>query len=269
MTLRALTILAFTATLISSPATAQERTRLMFRFYNGGFAVFGLEAQAELQNNQYAITTRAASEGLFDFVTRFRQEAQTMGRIDGGRLFPLSHSSRSDGRFGARSIGMEWRDGTPTIRLEPATDSEDRDPVPPALKRGAIDPLSAAILKFGGMRIGEVCAGKTDVFDGRRRYALHYEPIGMAEIAPNRYGAFTGTAQRCNVRLERMAGYSRSRENTERVDETRTVLWLGRVGRDRLLPVRLEQTGFWGNVIGHLELAELDDQAALAMPAAR
>src|SRR5690606_23078870 len=98
-----------------------------------------------------------------------------------------------------RRVRIGWRSGEIVLaEATPPPELDDRSPVPEALLAGTLDPLSAALRAALAAEAGRPCEGRLDIFDGRRRYALHFEDRRQ-----------DADALRCRVRLERIGGMSR------------------------------------------------------------
>lgn len=195
-------VIALLALLFSAAADAEsaERTSvaLDYEIRLGGFHAGAVQLTATFDANRYRIAATTQSRGFIDMLVGFRSQARSEGERRGDEVLPALHAADNEWRGERRWVRLR-RDGDgPRVQVHPPPELDDRKPVPPELRKGALDPLSAALRATLAAAAGRPCQRRLDVFDGRRRYALHFaEP--RAE----------GRTLRCRVRLERIAGMSR------------------------------------------------------------
>ncbi len=256
-----------------APAPLQS-AQLRFGIYALGGRAFDLEVTAEPQGDGLLVQAGLRSTGTANLLLRFRMDSQLQLRFDAaGRLSPLRYASLSDGSFSRRSILMIWGpDGLPSITLEPPPEQDDREPVLPEQTRNTLDPTTA-LLSRALSRQDSPCAGSERIFDGRRRYNLHFEAAGMETLPPSDRSAYAGPALKCLLRFEPIAGYSRKHmENTRKLENETTEMWLARPvsqgggasgNAAAWLPVRLRTQWMLGEVAGHVKAARIDGRMIL------
>lgn len=235
------------AALASAPFPASGAgIELAYDIHVGGLRAGAVEVAVELEAERYSVAAQTRSSGLVDALIGFRSEARSHGARREDELRPIAHAADNQWRGEARRVRISYDGEDVVASAEPPAEQDDRDPVPPALTRGAVDPLTAALQTALAAQAGRPCEGRLEVFDGRRRYALHFEdrqrePAGL----------------RCRIRLERIAGMSHDPwlpifDPVETAD-----LWLERLRPDLPpIPVRLEAETALGAAI--VRLAALD-----------
>jgi hypothetical protein len=141
---------------------------------------------------------------------------------------------------------MEYApDGAPVLRaLAPPNDGE-REAVPPRLRSGTVDWLSAmAKLARTVARTGR-CDGEAATFDGRRRVDISARTEGLDRL-PAQAGFAGGEALRCGLESRLVAGRRTEEDPAEAARPHRATAWMARVGAAPIpLPVSIEVPSRW------------------------
>lgn len=240
-------------------ADDDERMRLEYALYVGGFSAMKGTVRVNLAPDRYETTLEAATQGLADFIVSWTARAVTRGTRNGGDFAPHEHRSDNVWRGEPRSVALQYGDDrSVTAKAEPDPATDDRDPVPPPLTRGAVDPLSAFVAVMENLRRGADCNRSTAAFDGRRRFDMIFRDRGSQPLPPGGYSSFAGTARLCRVEYVAVAGYRRKQE--------RSIFWRGPDGERPPVdiwfapltpggspaPVRMETHTPLGQVVVHL-----------------
>jgi hypothetical protein len=218
-----------------------------------GFSLYALGARGldmkltmrrDAEDLQVELAMRTA--GMVDWAMRTVMTGQSAARIgQDGRLMPVRYITDSDGAWSKRLTRMSWGpDGLPVAELFPPNDEDDREEVPDLLKRDTLDPTMAMVSRVLRGGVTPPCSGSDAIYDGRRRYNMHFSPVGPETLQPHNRTAYSGPAFKCMVKLEPVAGYSRKymAEWSEK-DEQPTYIWLAQPpGFDAWLPVQMEGT---------------------------
>ncbi len=279
----AVALLAFlllpTSLLPAAPAAASDQPAprqadVKFGVYALGGQVFDVDLSlrpdtGRLGNaagpHRLSVSSAMRSTGAANVFLRFQMQADLDLRLGQDGLKPLRYASESDGSFNRRSITMVWGpDGLPRTELLPPADQDDRDPVPVDLTRNTLDPTTA-ILARSLVAGDQPCQGSDPIFDGRRRYNLHYSPVRWEALPAYRRSAYSGDALKCTVKVEPIAGYARKyMENTRKLENEVTEFWLARLPAEGIwLPVRLRSQWMLGEVDGFISAAALDGRTLL------
>ena len=258
----AVAALVLLATPPAARAAEDLRLDLTFAIHATGLHLMTLEANSVIAGDRYTMRTRMKTEGIADWLTRFTQDAESVGVLKDDRPTPSRFYTVSDGRFGRRIGELLWNE-TGAVRvaqLEPPPGAEDRTPILPETLAGAVDPATANMLRALTASTHAACSGSSPIFDGRRRYNLHFTPAGAVELPPSSYAAYAGPAQKCDVRFESVGGYIRKDMDNTRLAESRAIsIWLAEgVDRRAHIPVRLEVESGWGPLMIHLTRAVID-----------
>lgn len=227
-----LAVALFAALVSGSPATAaDEPVRLAYDAYLGPFYVLSAEADLEMSGDRYKVVTRAKSQGVASWLFEWQSEARTEGGLSAGKLQPRRHEVDGQWRGEIRKIRLAYPDsfgaGEPVkFDVSPRPDGDERDPVPPSLTKGTIDPLSATLTMLMKLAEGKRCEGAFRVFDGRRRYDMAVSSGEQAVLPRLHSSVFAGAARRCNFQLKRIAGFWKKRDDEPRRRVTEPTLWV-------------------------------------------
>lgn len=241
---------------------ALRAAELSFGVYALGAKGLDVVLDVQRENGTLLVETAMRTSGALNMLMRFESRARTAALVLDDGLQPIRYLIESDGRWSKRVVHMTWGpDGLPQAKVEPEPqDEDDREPVPDALKRNTLDPMSAVAARALRGSAEPPCTGTDPVFDGRRRYNLHYRPVGPEELKAHNRSAYAGPAFRCIVRIEPVAGYTRSwlAENRD-ADERPTHIWLAQPpGTSLWLPVQSESSFTLGTSTGYIVGARLN-----------
>jgi hypothetical protein len=253
---RTLPLLLLAGLAWTGTAGAAERTafRLGYDVYASGLKVLAVTAEVKLEEGRYRIATDARTEGLLGSLFSWRNGSTSEGRITAGGPVPDRHGSEGEWRGRPRRVAIEYDGGAVSAEVEPRAEEDEREPVPPELARGTLDPLSAML----AVMTGATCTATVPVFDGRRRYDLDVRDAGAQAVQPTGYGAFAGTARLCEVRSRMIAGRrigERDREPGQERPPGRMLVAPVLDGAPPV-PVRVDVEAPFGSFIMHLTGAE-------------
>ncbi|CAO3436777.1 DUF3108 domain-containing protein [Azospirillum endophyticum] len=260
-----------------APAMAlAEPAKATYRVFVGGVTALDIDATLEVTGDRYRIAVSAVTGGTIGRLFSWRTDSQSEGAVRGGDLRPASHRQTSRFRGEPRDVTLTYGpQGEVSASVSPPPESDDREPVPPALQRDTLDPLSAVLDLLFAAGAGKGCDRSLPVFDGRRRYDMVFGEVGRRVVDPSRYSIFSGIAQQCRVTYKPVAGYAKSSssgrfwQRNNPADRPPVQLWLAPVAAGfPPLPVRLETESDFGSVVVHLTgVTPPADQRAGALPA--
>lgn len=248
--------------------TEVRRAEIGFGLYALGSK--GLEMQLTMRRDAEDLQVELAmrTAGMLNWAMRMVMTGQSAARIgQDGRLLPVRYMTDSDGTWSKRAIRMSWgADGLPVAEVFPPNDEDDREEVPDLLKRNTMDPtmaLVSRVLRGGADRASmPPCEGSDAIYDGRRRYNLHFTPIGPEVLQTHNRSAYSGPAFKCMMRVEPVAGYSRKylAEWSEK-DEQPTYIWLTQPpGFAAWIPVQMEGSSRFATASTWITSAKLNGE---------
>jgi len=251
------------------PALAQH-WQVTYRVHVGGIAALDAQAALALAGDRYSVQLDAVADGFLGRMFPWETHSRSVGAFRPEGVTPLHHTQVSTLRGKPRNVTLDY-DGRGNVRAEvtPPPDTDDRDPVPDTLRRATFDPLSGVVgVLLAGLR-GEGCQRTVPIFDGRRRYDMHFADQGMQMVGASRYSVFAGAARQCRISYTPVAGYNRKpnesfwRRNSNPQDRAPVDVWIAPVTPGGPpLPVRLETESGIGGVVIHLTSATMAPQTA-------
>lgn len=245
---------------MGAPAAMAEPLKATYRVFVGGVTALDVDATLEVSGDRYRIAVSAVTGGAIGRLFTWKTESQSDGRRLGEDLRPASHRQSSQFRGEPRTVTLTYGpQGDVSAAVTPPPETDDREPVPPALQRGTLDPLSAVLDLLFAVGASQHCDRSLPVFDGRRRYDMMFTEVGRRIVDPSRYSIFSGVAQQCRVSYRPVAGYAKSGptgrfwQRSNPADRPPVDLWLAPVASGYPpLPVRLETDSDFGSVVVHL-----------------
>src|SRR5690606_11794860 len=153
-----------------------------------------------------------------------------------------------------------------TFVEQPPRDRSREAPVPPELRAGALDPLSAVMALSQAVGAGHGCDMTVPVFDGRRRYDMVVADLGQRQLSASGVAGYHGPAQLCSARRVPVAGAGKDPDSNslwrrprrgEVVPEHRIDVWIGRpIPGGPAFMVKAQARSDLGPVMIHLAAAE-------------
>lgn len=259
---KAFLMLTLVPAMLSGAATAAEAPRsfsLTYDFWQGGFNALVLETEIKHSGTGYRAEFEARTNGLVGFFYPYSLEARSSGLTSNPLLAPQSFQSDSVKSGEKRRQEIVYRDdGSLDVRYDPPRVFKKREKVPKALMLGTLDPISAVYSVLATVeRIGH-CEASVPVFDGRRRYDLRVSQGGPVDLAPSKYGIYSGPATLCHVAVERLAGF-KTNQSARRLPIGLDV-WLAPVIEGGpAVPVRMEGENGLGRMVIHLAAARSEE----------
>ena len=236
-----LSILA--ALLAALPAAAQPGrsfTTLTYATTVAGLTVMLTEADVEMSGRGYRIDIATRTAGTYGLLIRGETRTLSQGMWAGNTVAPQRYAVSGMWRGAPRQTLMDYVMGQPDIlRLEPPN-AEEREPVPPALRRETIDTISAAALLVRQATLTDSCDGGARTFDGRRLFEVTSRTAGWEAVGPDSGAVPPGQMLRCEFEGRLLAGFLLDSDREAAARPQRGTAWLARLAPDTpLVPVRL------------------------------
>ncbi len=252
---RAVAAVASGTLLSAAPASAEPATpafaeplppqgiEATYHVYSGGFQAMTLQLRFEgLEQEAYAARFHARSDGFWSNFFTFRLDSEAEGRRTASGIAPQRF--RTEARWSdndPRSVALTYgADGRIEAEVVPPPEEDERTLVPEQARRGTVDPISAVVMLLEESTAAGICAGKAQIFDGRRRLDVAVQPLGSKTIEPDSYALYAGPAQVCRIALEPITGFWEGEERRERYPGDVRVFLAEVLDGRPALPVRIE-----------------------------
>lgn len=175
-------------------ATAQQTTTFDLTIRNirvGQIILAGNET-----GKSYAVRGVAKNTGLSRVVRAFSYTGDVNGRIKGQVLTPVHYKETADTGKRVSEVELKYTRGVPAVVRYTSPRDAGPDSPAPSTQGGTVDPLSAIYGLLRDRPADAACAGRFDIFDGKRR-----SRIRLAN------GATVGGLPTCTGFYERMQGF--------------------------------------------------------------
>jgi len=235
----------------AAPATDADRVEMRIEMYGlAGIHVATNHTVVDEAAERYAITTDVESRGIGAVFVDLTSHSEVRGRLTGTSPRPQAYLGEVHRNGVISRSRVDYAvDGAVTAESTPPV--ETRTPVTPPLMRGTVDQLTAFFIIERQLASRGSCALVVAVFDGRRRYDLHFTDAPPEASRPIADRNFNGATQVCHMRREAIAGFLDDSGRTEGAYEG--TLWFARLVRgDMMIPVRMEFSTEFGTVTGRI-----------------
>jgi hypothetical protein len=198
-------------TAVAAPPAAGAPLRLRLG-YDGRFYVKVLEMSLdeEIGADSYRSSTQMNTWGLGAVVSKLNQHATAFGRIDGGRIAPVSFSHQNiDGKKN-RKISVNWTGGDVVVAATPSYDNLGDPPASRAQKLAAADPLTQLIRVTRASTADGPCSTDSHFFDGKQLYDFDFaRPRPGGEVEPRERNLGLTNPVVCEVQYREVAGFKK------------------------------------------------------------
>ncbi|MBV9859487.1 MAG: DUF3108 domain-containing protein [Alphaproteobacteria bacterium] len=234
----------------SRSAAEGDRIDLRIEMYAvAGLHVMTIHESLAENASGYAINVGLQSRGLADLFANIQSHTEAQGRIAQDRVYSETLTSET------KRNGKQWRvrasygpQGAISGELIPS--DEPRTPVTPAQMRGTVDELTAYYqLERQLARTGS-CVLTVAVFDGFRRYDLHFSDLEPEVLVADSEHHYAGPTRSCDVMRRKISGFPVD-DHREGIDHGR--MWFARlVPGAFMVPVKMEFDTELGLVTAYL-----------------
>lgn len=242
--------------------SAGSKQRLVYDVYAGGIHAVQAELIVDMHDDdRYYMNLSAQTRGFLGKLAPWHGTFET----EGWRTSPAKpeiHRSTTTWRDEPAVKEFSYgKDGT-FKGLTITEDGEDRTPqsIEDALTQGTTDALTATLHVMNDASDGKACDSSAEVFDGKRRYALHYTQEEIESLVRSRYNVYEGPSQRCVVEAVPISGawHKKPRgwmsiQEQGRIKGSLPTIWLAQMDKNGpAVPVKIRVKTDYGTLFMHL-----------------
>ena len=203
------------------------------------------QLKINIKKNKYKIQMTAKAIGFFSIFSSWSQQANSNGQFINNSLISHMYFSKDQSNKKEGHMKIDYSNGLPNLisaQPDPRKDNR-REIIDKEILKNVVDPI-AGILNLG---LKEKCKKNSDIFDGKRRYAITSNLL-RTEVLHNEFFLIDKIqAIKCSFRIIKIAGYT---EKELKKFPTAGYLWLTKYSNtDLYFPVKLEIQSNWGNFI--------------------
>ena len=215
MSRRRVALAAALLTAVLARGAAAESQHLSYTVYFGYLPALSVATTVESGGGAYRVEAEVVPQSWISWAIPWTAKSAASGRLGSG-VTPQRYLSAASWGTRGRQTTLEFGDdGTIKTTVEPPKKEDGRDPVPDAMLKGSLDPVSAVAAMLGAARAGGPgCAPDLPVFDGRRRFDIHSERRPDGTLAPATYSAYAGPTVVCQLHFRSLAGGYRDGERS-------------------------------------------------------
>lgn len=253
-------VLALSFTNIS--AQASEGRKLTYAVYTGGMHVVMADMDFNLQDDKYRAYVTAKTHGFLGKVAPWSGTFETNGHVSGGEFFPNVHESVAiwRGEDDQKKYDYDGKGNLTKFSEVEAGKEKPKRELATNLIKDTTDILSATLKVMHNLGKGESCSSSKDIFDGKRRFALKFNPVSETILKSSRYNIYGGAAKKCEITVEPKGGkWHKKPRGWMSIQEqgqekgTLPVIWMGKLkGSDVFVPVKVKIKTSYGTLMMHL-----------------
>lgn len=219
----------------SLPATAQaqsvEPPEHLYVRYSGSVLILkvaNISLTAGFNDGVYSAAATFESGGLLRWFDDTNIEATTNGYRQADALHPYRYEHINHASNKGRVVGINFENDVAMPDVQPPFGSMGEPPASDEDRAGALDPISTLLSLMTSLPTDEngVCEGRLPVFDGKARYDLRFNNLGLDDVNTR---AWSGEAIRCQAFIEPISGYDPGDRPDEEETNRPVTIWLAPV----------------------------------------
>lgn len=245
------------------PAFAEEKKQsIQYDVFAGG--IHALQANLDInfsQKNRYSATLIAQTYGLLGKLAPWSGTFESHG-WSGAVNLPETHQSTAIWRGSEETKTYRYNKDTSFAGIDIIDDGKKKKikEVDSKLTNGTTDILTSTLNTMQMVAAENECDGTDEIFDGKRRYKLHFKQKDEVILETSRWNAYSGPAVRCTVEVEPIAGawHKKPRgwlsiQEQGRERGTIPTVWFARVVEGMpAIPVKVQVKTSYGTLFMHM-----------------
>ena len=244
--------------------------------YVGGVHFLSADITFNENKDKYKTQVQAHTHGFWYRALPWDGTLQAEGRIKKDRFEPITYQNRDVWKNKPKETKLVFANGDVKPEFNPPNKDKNREQVTTEQRRGALDPITALLQMLAHVAINDSCDVTVPIFDGKRRFDLTGSNSGVDNIDEDDYNVYKGPARVCDADFKMIAGEwkddrkkARFWQKNDKGDAGRDPfqIWLAKLEPTMPeMPVRLESSSVFGNIVIHLsswKYAEQKEAAAI------
>jgi hypothetical protein len=172
-------------------------------------AVYGAKMTGTWDGARYRVAFQVRSLGMIEAVARIRIAWSAEGTAKSGRALPAAFDQTNAFRGNTRKVALRYagNGAAPSVSIAPPESPGKRPPVPEAMKRNTVDPLTAVFGAVTTPMDAKPCVYSAQVFEGLRRTDISFTFGRTARTSRLAPPGLPAEAVVCLLHAKRLAGY--------------------------------------------------------------
>jgi len=257
--------------LLVSPAEAKKNSvGGVYAISLAGFKIGRGTLSLVMQGNAYSAKVTVAPAGIGTLFSTGKGGAEASGWLVGSKVVPSKY------RMASQAANLDFyvnlTQGSRNIRSAEVAPqfkpNPERIKITKRHKRGAIDPLSAALMPVRRAKDSfgpKACSRNLPIFDGWTRFDIKLSYAGTKEVSGRGYN---GMVVVCKAKWVPVAGHRPSKPSVKYMARANMEVWIAPMGRENvLIPYRIAIDTKNGRLL--VEASKLDIEGAGSDQASR
>lgn len=270
-----LTVSCILAAGFSGAAHAADQ-RMVYEVYAGGIhavqAEFLMNTKSKARYDMSLVArTRGLLEKLVPWEGSFSSKGWTLGK---NKFTPELHQSTMNWREDTEIKNYNYKKDGTFVSLEVIENGKQKEekPVEPEVYQDSTDALTAALEVLAHYNETGTCSGRSEVFDGKRRFAQEFKDQGEEFLTSSEYNIFEGKARACTVEVTPINGEWASKprgwlsiQEQGRAKGTMPTVWIAQLEEGApAVPVKIRVKTDYGTFFIHLSEYQNDTTKVVA-----
>ena len=222
---------------------ANRNIDLLYDISWGALHLAEAKSRWEMQDDKAVILGSVKSDGIAALVSGFQSASSAEIKFHASEWHPIYLSLSRITKSKQIASSVHWSAGGDILSdvQQPPPDLDKVFPILDKLKQNVIDPYSAVMRQLDYVGSNGKCAGSYAIYDGLRRFEMHFDTVGNIELVADRPFGFDGQALHCQITVFPKGGHRIESSWHKKPDKDRQLsVYLGRFPGGLVLPVRVE-----------------------------
>lgn len=261
--------------LIGRSAMADAKQYMIYDVYAGG--IHAVEAELKIEypaKDRYHIMLDSRTRGFLGRLAPWSGTFESKGWKIGDARHPEIHRSSSTwrGEQETKTYSYTKAGGFKELMIDEHGKEPYKKEAPDEVTKNTTDAFSAALMILENVHKGEKCEGRSEVFDGKRRFAQIFTHVEDVYLEQSRYNIYQGAAAECIVEIEPINGEWSSKprgwlsiQEQGRDRGMMPTVWIGSMTEHGpAIPVKIRVKTAYGTLFMHLAEYHYDDNILVA-----
>lgn len=234
---------------VAAIEAAPTATRTLATSYDAswsGISALHITVAVSLTPDAYSAKANIQPAGFTTLTGHLRKSttyaAQSHGTFKpNGAAAPVRYNHHGGKK--KRQVEVDFSPRAVIVTANPIFGGMGNPPASAAQRLEAIDLLSA-IVSLISTAPADACTRDLKIFDGRARYNLDLTPAGTEKI---KVDGFSGTATKCMIAYERIAGFEQKKDEKPLFDKPVSI-WFAPTSNGLMAPAKIAVDSNWGPI---------------------
>ena len=232
------------------------KKELLLSSYIKGINLADAYGIISIKDNQFYISLKAQTVGLFSIFTKWSQEISSKGIINYSSIQSELYKSEDQRGNKKGHMYIKYKNNYPEIiSAQPdPRDDDRRKSIKKELLNNTLDPI-IGIISIG---LDGACNNNQIVFDGKRKYILKPNFLGKEEISKDHFYNKAFETIKCAFQIEKVAGYTK--KELKKYPKN-GIIWFRKEKNNLYFPIKIEISSTWGKFVCLIKERKLNSES--------